>query len=396
MTRISPTRIAALVTALTLTACAKPAAPEQSANTASDTAASDLAAKPLTLSPDGETLIGLQTDKVALRPIAAALKTTGTVVANDQREAHVTTRVSGRVIRISRNVGDRVSPGETLAVIESVELGQAQSDYLQAEARYNLAKSQNDRQKALFKSDLSAQKEVQASQNQLRLAQIDLERSTNQLRLLGYSTDRLGTLKQRRQLDPTIPLTAPIGGTIVARHLTLGEMLEPNANEPAFMISDTSSLWVVADVYEKDLAAVAPGQLATMTTAAFPGRTWQGRVTLIGTALDKASRTAKVRIAVANADGKLKPEMFAAVDIAVARRQALTIPKTAVQEEGGQRFTYVKTGPHQYVERRVDLGPSTGDFVEVTKGLQPGETVVAKGSFDLKAQARKGSFGEEE
>lgn len=345
---------------------------------------------------ESQKLVALQTAKVAYQQQQTTLATTGEVTANPDLEAHVTTRVAGRVLRILKSVGDPVGVGDTLATLESVELGQAQADFLQADARHELAVGNLERQRTLFASNVTAKKEVQAAENAVRMARIDRERSANQLKLLGYTTARTARLARLRDIDPVIPLTAPVGGTIITKHLTVGEMLEPDAAEPAFIISNISKVWINADIYEKDLPRIHEGQQAAVTTTAYPGKTYRGVVSRVSAALEKETRTAKARVVVDNADRRLKPEMFANVRIDVGRETALVVPKAAVQEEAKQKIVYVPAGPDKFREVQVKLGREYADGFEVLAGLKAGDPVVTHGSFDLLAQARKGTFGGED
>lgn len=350
----------------------------------------------VTLPAESQKLIGLSRTDVEYRTLPSTLATTCEIAADPGREAHVTTRVAGRVVAIRKTLGDHVRAGETLALLESVELGQAESDYLEAQARYDLASKMLARQRKLFEDRLTAAKEMQSAENEARLAEISLEKSVNKLKLLGFGAARLAQLARTRKVDPIIPLSAPIAGIIVSRHITVGEMLEVNAAEPAFTLSDMSVLWVDADIYEKDLARVKEGQVAVVTTAAYPGRFFKGHVTRISATLDKQTRTASARIEVANPDGRLKPGMFANVRIDTGRTRVLAVPWEAVQQEGKQTIVFVPQGADRFEERKVELGPQLAGFYPVRSGLKAGEAVVTRGSFELRSQARKGTFGEED
>lgn len=344
----------------------------------------------------GQRQIGLKIAEVATRPVDSTLKATGEFVANADREAHVKPRLQGTVTRIAKAVGDRVRSGETLAVVESSSLGEAQAEYLEAQARHGLNQSTYERQHKLFQSDLTARKEVQAAEHDLRLSRIALERANNQLLIYGFSKARIAQLANDRRLAPTVPVAAPISGIVIERHATLGETVTPDAEQPTFVISDISQLWVNANLYERDLQRVREGQRAVVTTPAFPGREYDGRVSIISTILDKDTRTAKARVVVANGDGRLKPEMFANIRIHVGKPSALTIPRGAVQQENGETFVFVQKEAEEFERREVQVGEPINGYVTVTSGLQAGEKVVSEGGITLKAELLKESFGEHE
>lgn len=339
---------------------------------------------------------GIRTAAVAERPLGLDFTTTGEVVANPDREARVTPRTAGRVVQLLKSVGDRVQAGEPLATLESVELGQAEADYLEAQARHRLARRVLDRQRQLFRKDLAAQKEVQAAENDAELAQIALEKAKNKLELFGLTPARIASLASSRRIDPRIPLLAPTRGVVTSKHATLGEVLQPDAVEPAFSLTDTSTLWVNAAVYEKDLARVHEGQLATITTNAYGGMALEGRVARIATALDPTARTAHARVVVANPTGRLRPEMFVKVQLRVGTRQALAIPAAAVLQDKDLRFAFVEAAEGTYERRRLTLGTKAGGYFPVLDGVEAGEKVVVAGGFTLKSELLKESFGEEE
>jgi cobalt-zinc-cadmium efflux system membrane fusion protein len=350
----------------------------------------------VTLKEEALEKAGIKTVVVGNQTMTAALSTTGEVAANPDREARVTPRMPGRVVKVLKSVGDRVQAGEPLALLESIELGQAQADYLEALSRERLAQRVLERQRRLFGKDLSAKKEVQAAENDVEVARINLEKAKNKLELFGLTARRLATLAGTRKLDPQIPLLAPIGGVVTAKNVTIGEVLQPEAAEPSFRLTDTSVLWVNASLYEKDLGRVREGQSAVVTTNAYGGATYSGRVTRISTALDPATRTAKARVVVANPNGRLKPEMFVSVKLNVGSRQALAIPAAAVLQEKGERFAFVQEGAGTFEKRPLELGDKAGNYFPVLSGIKAGDQVVVAGGFTLKSELLKESFGEEE
>jgi cobalt-zinc-cadmium efflux system membrane fusion protein len=346
------------------------------------------------LPADVQRRIGLRTTAAKVQAVPFMLTTTGELEANADQIAHVSSSVPGRVVRLSRGVGDRVKKGEVLAVIESAELGEAQSAFLEAQARYDLAQSVHTRKQELHRNELTAEKEVLEAENELRLARIAREKAENQLKLFGYTAGRLQKLAQERQLDPTIPILAPLSGVVTARHLTVGERVEPKAEAPAFVVLDTSELWANANLYERDLAKVKVGQSATLTVSAHPDKTFQGRVSQISPELDPKTRTAHARIVVRNAGDMLKPKMFATVRISTGTQPSLAVPASAIQQDKEKSFVFVQTGPETFERRDVEVGGKGGVLVSIHAGLQPGDMVVSEGAFTLKSEALKESFGE--
>jgi cobalt-zinc-cadmium efflux system membrane fusion protein len=383
-----------LTLALALAGC-KPAAPEADKPAEPEAEAPDTRGL-VTMTPEAQRDSGVKVAPIATRRITEALTATGEFEANADAEAHVSPRVAGRVVKLVKTVGDRVRRGDTLAVIESLELGQAEAGYLEAQARVALGRSTLERQRKLFANDLTAKKELLAAENELRLQEIALESAHNQLVLFGLGEAQLRALASRRRIDALSVVTAPTSGVITAKHATLGERLAPDAPEPAFVLADHRELWVNANLYERDLAKVHVGQDAAVTTPAYPGRTYQGRVSLISTAMDKDTRTATARVVVANADGRLKPEMFATIAIGLGHQQALAVPASAVMRLKNEIFTFVQKGPDQFEKRDVTVGPPADGYCRVLTGLAAGEKVAVDGGVTLKAEWLKSSFGGEE
>jgi cobalt-zinc-cadmium efflux system membrane fusion protein len=337
---------------------------------------------------------GVQVEAVGFHALDTVLTTSGELEANADREAHVNPRVAGRAVRVLKTVGDRVRAGEALAVLESLELGKAEAAYLDAVARLGLAQGTLTRQRQLFANDLNAKKEVQAAEHAVRTAEIDRDRDRNQLVLLGLGADRIAALAGSRRIDATVPMRAPIAGVVVERHVTLGEALDPAAKEPAFVISDPSVLWADATLYERDLAKVKPGITATVTTPAFPTRSFTGRVVRISAAMDRDTRTAKARVEVKNLDGGLKPDMFATIGLHVGRQDVLAVPSTAVVLDHQKTLAFVQVAPDRFEPRPIQVGPPVDGLQPVLSGLKAGDKVVTAGAFTLKSELLKGSFGE--
>lgn len=350
----------------------------------------------VTFSADAQRQARLRTEPIARREVETTLTTTGELTADQDREAHVSPRVSGRVLQIMKTVGDAVRAGEILATIESTELGQAQSAFLEAQARFGQTRGTCERQRQLFRDDLIAKKELLAAENQVRLAEIEMEKTRNQLQVLGFGPDRMATLARTRRIDASLPIVAPIPGVITTKHITIGEHVTPGDDKPIYTISDPSRLWANATLFEKDLARVRSGQKAIVTTPAYPGMSYVGQVSLISTALAEDTRTAKARIVVTNPDRTLKPEMFANIRITVGSQTALALPESALLLDKQATFSFVQTGPETFEKRPVQVGAKAGIYFPVLSGLKAGDNVVVAGGFTLKSELLKASFGEHE
>jgi len=206
--------------------------------------------------------------------------------------------------------------------------------------------------------------------------------------------DVLALIEAPELLGKQLELKAPIAGVIIERSATVGELVEKD--HAVYTISDPAQLWAIAEIKERDIAAVKLGQEATFTVLAYPSEKFHGRVVLIGNQVEAPSRTLEVRITVDNADGRLKPGMFA--DIAITTtllENVLIIPDTALQADGEDQIVFVALDGHKFEKRVVQLGEEQQDRVQVLSGLKAGEQVATDGSFILKSEMLKGELGED-
>jgi multidrug efflux pump subunit AcrA (membrane-fusion protein) len=195
-------------------------------------------------------------------------------------------------------------------------------------------------------------------------------------------------------LGKQLEIKAPIDGVIIERQATTGELVD-RAKE-IYTLSDPTQLWAIAEVKERDIAAVKTGQDATFTVLPYPQAQFHGKVTLVGNQVESGSRTLEVRIAVDNADGRLKPGMFADVEITTTiLNDALLISDTALQTDGEDQIVFVAHEGNRFEKRVVKLGEEQQGQVQILDGLKPGEPVVTEGSFILKSEMLKGELGEE-
>lgn len=273
------------------------------------------------------------------------------------------------------------------------KIRQAEAKLQESKDRTQVAKTYLDREQKVYGSGLLSTRELQTAKAALTAAKLERSAAADTIRVLGASVSGLGD---------TIAIVSPISGRVVERSINLGEMVEPSSN--MFTVMNLSNVWVEASVYEKDLAKIKKGQSVQIRTNSFPDKPFTGKVTYIGDLLDSASRTAKVRCAVSNPNGLLKPEMFATVDIVTASRgSAVLIPKQAVLDDSGKKivFTTCTECPEdkvkhsacgEYDRREVVLGPAHGSNVEVISGLKPRDEVVVEGQYQLKTALSSGAL----
>lgn len=335
--------------------------------------------------------INLEVTEVAYKKIDNHISAPARIFPDQNREAHVGPLIEGRANTIFANQGDRVKAGDVLMLLESPEVGEAKSEYFKAKAELEFAERDYERHKRLFEEKIGSQKALLESEASYNKARAEFEAADKKLHAIGFTTDEIENFQSNHERTAILPLRAPISGTVVERNATVGQLIEPSSD--VFHIIDLFSLWVDADVYEKDICKVRPGQEVEIRVAAYPDETFTGQVTYISDVLDEKTRTFTVRAVVENPDKRLKPMMFADVTIYMEQGQdALAVPASAVQYDGTSNFVFVVTDRNSFKRREIVTGREGNGFVEVVSGLRVNEKIVSKGAFLLKSEAAKESF----
>jgi len=335
---------------------------------------------------------GVVVAAAAPQRLAGVISATGKVEANADRIAHVSPRISGKIVSVRASLGDSVAAGQPLVTLDSVELGEALNRYHQSKTRLALAQSSMDRIKALVEKKIAARKDILQAETDYTMAQTELHTDEERLALYGVSAPDLTSAGHRK---PLLPVRSPIGGVITEKHAIVGELADPSKS--LFTVADLSSVWVMVDINEKDLAKVHRGQSATVTLGAFPDVKLKGRITYIADLVDVSSRTVKARVEVANPGRKLKPEMFATVELTLAADAppVLAVPEDALQDLDGKKVVFVAEKESEFAARPVQTGRAAGGLVEIVSGLKEGERYAVKGSFILKSELKKGEMTDE-
>ncbi|MBI3568114.1 MAG: efflux RND transporter periplasmic adaptor subunit [Gemmatimonadetes bacterium] len=340
-------------------------------------------------------------DSVSLRNAGVELATAGAVgttgltangtIAYDANHASVVApRADGRVVEIRTDLGQHVSVGSVLAILESSDVGQTRGELERARANVDMTQKNYEREKRLFEQSVSSQKELLEAEAAYR---------TTRAEYTGVAA-RLSGLGARDGQGGIYGLTSPINGIVVERNGMPGQVVGPTTT--LFTIADLSRVWIVVDVYEGDADRVHRGTVAVVSPRALPGEVFRGRVTYAGEIVDTTTRTVKVRVELSNAGRRLRPGMFASVRLETAegageirqRPAGAVVPDVAVQDVAGQAMVFVPgRAPGQFVARPVTvMGPPNGGMVTIASGLRVGDRVVVKGAFQLKSELLKGSF----
>ena len=315
----------------------------------------------------------------------------GTITYDANKVSVIASRAEGRVVSVLTDLGRSVGAGQTMAVLESPEVGGTRGDLGRAQAALETARQNYEREKRLYDQQITPQKELLEAEGAYRSATADHDAAVARLRALGGMTGKGGEYA----------LTTPLAGIVVERNASPGQIVGPTTN--LFTVADLKRVWITVDVYESDLPRVRQGAAVDVAPRALPGETFRGYVTYAGGVVDTTSRTIKVRVDIENPALRLRPGMFAQVKIAAAVGQVsgptgVVVPELAVQDLNGRSIVFVPgNAPGKFVARSVTTGSSpAADMVTILAGLQPGERFVAKGSFQLKSELQKASFGDDD
>ena len=339
--------------------------------------------------PEGSpTLVHLQTERVALRPIRTTLKAqAGKILANENRLAHLSARVPGRIVAVYANLGDRVKEGDRLLLLDSPAFGEAQLEYRKARNVVNVAEKALARAQALLDGGAIGAGEHQRREADYENARADLHEAEEKLHLLGMTEreiQRLAAKTLPHAEVAQVSLRAPFRGDVIERNATIGEVIDPNKS--LFTVADLSTVWVRADFPEQQAGRLKAGLTIEVRVSAYPDQTFRGVITYVGAVIDPATRTIMARADVANFDGRLRPEMFADILLVTDEQSVLSVPRAAVQQLGNRQIAFVARGPHRFESREVRIGESSTDYAEVKAGLEEGDEVVTQGSYALKSE----------
>ena len=329
-------------------------------------------------------VVKIETAPVTLKNIQSQLTANGKIFAPNNRTCVVSYAFPARVSRIIVKIGEWVNEGSPLITLQSEEVGKSRAEFFRAQADLELAQANYERQKRLFERGAGAQKDFLAAEAELKVARANLEACEKKLHLLGFSEEEIKQLSAVHQINPVITLYSPIKGKVVEIKVVPGEMVDQSKD--MMVILDPRVLWVDAEIFEKDIARIHPGQKVEITVPAYPNKTFIGRISYIGDVLKEETRTVTVRTEVENQNLELKPGMFATLKINLnGDRAVLAVPEAAVCDQQGEQFVFVPQD-EGFELRKVELGARQDGFYEVVSGLKEGELVVTTGSFQLKSK----------
>jgi len=350
---------------------------------------------------------GIEVEIVQPTAIEGSITATGKILVTENGTANIGPVHEGRIVHLYAGQGSYVRKGQKLADLESADIDEAEAVYLKAladltnatrssTAEIKFAQANYDRTKLLVQKEITPAKNLQQAEHDLEVAKssgessvssakVEVSNARRHLMILGLNDSAIDALSKRTSVGSSLfPLTSPISGTVIERNATIGATVGSDAS--VFKIVDLSTVWIDAHVFEKDLQRIRDGQLVKISVPAFPQSVFTGRVILISSVVDPETRTVSVRTEVPNSDGRLKPDMFANAEIVTAaRRMAISVPLSAVLDDGGKSVVFVADG-NQYKKTEVELGLKSEDRVEIISGLKAGDHVVVKGNYLLMQQ----------
>jgi cobalt-zinc-cadmium efflux system membrane fusion protein len=339
----------------------------------------------LTLSEEAITRAGITVVTIGQGGVAATRRLPGVVEPHGYRVVDVTPLMSGSVIEVRAELGQVIRQGAVVARLRSPELTDEVRRWLTTRAERDVVAQRLARTESLAKIGAASRQDLEEDQASLVRVRTELDTARLRLERLGVPETRLAAMGQGDSLPEVFDVVAQAGGVVTARVVNPGQNV--TVGEPILTVADRSKVWILADVFEADLGQVREGQQATVTSEAFPGRVWSGRVAYLDPAIARDTRTARVRVEVENRDEALRFGMFVSVELGIPGASSdLVVPKAAVQSLGPVDVVFVEQAPGRFGERVVQLGATTGESVVVTNGLARTDRVVSSGSFALRAE----------
>ena len=345
------------------------AAPEQVTSQRAEQVQADASGSSIQLNQKEQTDIGVQTVEVGRRSLQRALMALAKVEEPETQLASISARIGGRIDKLYLDfTGQQVRRGQTIASLYSPEVFSAAEEY---------------------RLSLENRKRLGTGAEPLAVSGAEdlVNASRRRLELWGLTTQQLDEIASSAKPQIELPIYSTVNGIVTDRKVTQGQYV--NAGEVLFTITDLSTIWVKADVYQPDLPSVRTGQPVEITSDSLPGTTLRGRVGFLDTSINPQTRTASARIEVPNPSMRLRPGMFVQVRFsAPAEHDVLAIPRSAVLDTGMRKFVYVAKGNGEFEGRQVQLGPAGTDYYPVLAGLKEGERIVSQGSFLIDSQTR--------
>jgi membrane fusion protein, heavy metal efflux system len=336
--------------------------------------------------------IKLGTETVSLQTFTGYLTMPAKVITNQDHEAQIGSLVQGRVHQVHVKIGDYVKAGQVLMTVEGLDVGEIKAGFLIAKASYEYSKADYERQKKLFDEKIGSQKSLLESRAEYEKALAEFRAEDMKIHSIGLRDEDVVDEKRiEEHTSGTLPIKSSIDGVVVERNVVIGQSVDASTN--AFKVINITSVWIDGQIYEKDLLRLQQKTDAIFTSAAYLNEKFAGKIIYIGQTVDEQTRTIAVRGEFANLNNKLKPHMFGELKIPIDKnKKAILIPEESLFTDGGQTQVFIQTSDTTFEVRKVIIGTSVDNRVEITEGLREGEKVVSTGVFYLKSELKKEEF----
>ena len=326
---------------------------------------------------------GIQTTSAVQKELPDILQVVAKIEPDPTRVVRVFAPVGGRLVSMAVRPGDRVRKGNEIAVLESSDVSGARADYEKARADFAVKEKALARAETLYEHKVLAEKDYQQAQADADVSRAGMRQAESRLRLLGLETNA-----PAGQDANLFHVRAPRSGVVLDIGAAPGEFNKSlDSPQPICTIADIDTVWAVGGLFEKNVVGLRVGAPAEVTVNAYPSERMNGRVAVIGDAVDPTTRTMKIRVVLPNPKLRLKPEMFASMRLVRSSVNAIVIPTSSVLREGNANFVFVQKSPEKFEKRAITVGRTTDGEIEVTSGLKAGETVVSGGALLLRSAA---------
>lgn len=355
-------------------------------------------AREVHLTEQQENSLGIKVETLLGGSASSTISRPASVTYDLDQIAKVGPRIEAKVVKVTRDLGERVKQGEPIALMSSVGLGKAKAEYIRLRARLKAEKARYERERSLFNQEISSRAELLDAEANYQEAKAELNSAAEALRLYGLSQNDIENI-QAGSNEPLsrFYLTSPLDGVIQERDISPGQTISPN--DTPVHVANLSKMWVMIDAYEQDIRYLNKGQNVSLSVRSIPGQTFEGKTDWISYSLEEQTRTMQIRAVVENSNRNLRAGMFGTARISTGKEQNVAmIPIDAVQTIDGKKVVFVPNKEERsYKPVEVMLGSENDDYVEIASGLQPGDKAVISGAFDLKsaltAKSRSASHG---
>ncbi|WP_222597564.1 efflux RND transporter periplasmic adaptor subunit [Edaphobacter albus] len=373
--------LASVLTLLVLTGCKKNVPPPVEAPTEQD---------PTTISVTPDLARQLKVGEPTVQEVAGSLQVAARIDTDASRIARIGSPVAGRIIKLLALEGQNVHRGATLATLHSTGLSDTQFSFIKAYSQQKLAEQATDRAEQLVKADVMGRAELERRRAELLQATAEAAAFRTQLRGLGMSDTSIRQLENTRQLNPDYPVLSTIGGTVLERKVTIGQIVQPA--EITFLVADLSNVWVLADVPEESAGRLHKGMNVIVKIPALPDQHVEGKLSYVAPIVDPVTRTVQVRMDLPNPHGIFKPAMLAGMTFLEHTERKTTVPSTSVVREENKDYVFIQVEPTKFMLREVSLGLENGDDRVLESGVGPGEKIVLDGAFHLNNQRKQNAI----